>query len=190
MEAKAWADIGADMVCLQGGEAGGHRGGWLPQSENDPLGLLTLISQTRAITDIALIGAGGIISRENVQAVISAGASMAQIGTAFLTTKESGIAPIYKQQLLKNKNQPRPTRLTRLFSGKLARGLVNEYMEIFSDYDNPHSLPPYPQLNAMTKPMRANAKQQQNPEYMSLWAGQGVNLVEDETVADLLNRLW
>ncbi len=190
LEAKAWADIGADMVCLQGVEAGGHRGGWLPQSENDPLGLLTLISQTKAITDIPLIGAGGIVSREGVQAVISAGASMAQIGTAFLITKESGIAPIYKQQLLKNKNQPRPTRLTRLFSGKLARGLVNEYMEKFSDYDNPQSLPPYPQLNAMTKPMRATAKQQDNVEYMSLWAGQGVNLVEDESVAELLNRLW
>ena len=62
LEAKAWAEIGVDAVCVQGVEAGGHRGGWLPQSANDPLGLLTLISQTRACTDIPLIAAGGIMT--------------------------------------------------------------------------------------------------------------------------------
>ena len=61
LEAKEWAEIGADAVCVQGIEAGGHRGGWLPQSASDPLGLLTLISQTRTCTDIPLIAAGGIL---------------------------------------------------------------------------------------------------------------------------------
>lgn len=83
LEAKAWADIGADAVCVQGVEAGGHRGGWLPQSENDPLGLLTLISQTRACTDIPLIAAGGIMNGQDIKAVQTAGAELAQIGTAF-----------------------------------------------------------------------------------------------------------
>ncbi len=190
LEAKAWADIGADMVCVQGVEAGGHRGGWLTQSEEDPMGLLTLISQTRAITDIPLIGAGGIMNREGIQAVLSAGATMAQLGTAFLTTKESGINATYKQSLLDNKTSPRNTRLTRLFSGKLARGLVNDYMAKYAEYDNKASLPPYPQLNAMTKPMRATAKDRQNAEYLSLWVGQGVAMVQDETVAELMERLW
>lgn len=191
LEAKAWADIGADMVCVQGSEAGGHRGGWLPQSEDDPMGLLTLISHTRAVTDIALIAAGGIMNKQSIEAVMQAGASMAQIGTAFLTTHESGINPTYKAELLKTAQQGhRVTRLTRLFSGKQARGLVNDFMQKYAEYDSPQFLPPYPQLNAMTKPMRANAKDKQDPEYLSLWAGQGVGLVREESVAELMASLW
>ncbi|PIE47740.1 MAG: 2-nitropropane dioxygenase [Gammaproteobacteria bacterium] len=191
LEAKAWADIGADMVCVQGIEAGGHRGGWLTQSQADPLGLLTLISQTKAITQVPLIAAGGIMTKRDIDAVRQAGAALAQLGTAFLTTKESGINPTYKAELLKTaKIQHRVTRLTRLFSGKQARGLVNEYMDKYAQYDNENTLPAYPQLNAMTKPMRAHASHTQTPEYLSLWAGQGVNLVREESVAELMQRLW
>lgn len=191
LEAKAWADIGADMVCVQGVEAGGHRGGWLIQSQADPLGLLTLISQTKAITQVPLIAAGGIMTKQDIDAVRQAGAELAQLGTAFLTTKESGINPTYKAELLKTaKTQHKVTRLTRLFSGKQARGLVNEYMDKYAPYDNENALPAYPQLNAMTKQMRTNASQTQNPEYLSLWAGQGVNLVREESVAELMQRLW
>ncbi len=100
VEAKAWAEIGADAVCVQGVEAGGHRGGWLAQSADDPLGLLTLISQTRAITNIPLMAAGGIMTGQAIKAVQTAGAELAQIGTAFLTTDKSGIDDTYKQALL------------------------------------------------------------------------------------------
>ncbi|SUD92053.1 NAD(P)H-dependent flavin oxidoreductase [Psychrobacter phenylpyruvicus] len=190
LEAKAWADIGADAVCVQGYEAGGHRGGWLPQSEQDPLGLLTLISQTKAVTEIPLIAAGGIMNAQDIRAIQSAGAQLAQLGTAFLTTFESGINPAYKAELLKVSRGERSnlTRLTRLFSGKQARGLVNDYLTKYAEYDN-DTLPAYPQLNAMTKPMRAAAGKQGNSEYLSLWAGQGVNQVRQEPAESLLQRL-
>lgn len=190
LEAKAWADIGADAVCMQGYEAGGHRGGWLPESEQNPLGLLTLISQTKSVTNVPLIASGGIMNAQDIQAVQSAGAELAQLGTAFLTTHESGINPSYKAELLKVSRGERSnlTRLTRLFSGKQARGLVNDYLTQYAKYDN-DSLPAYPQLNAMTKPMRAEAGKQGNSEYLSLWAGQGVNQVQQQSVKDLLQRL-
>ncbi|PNK60803.1 NAD(P)H-dependent flavin oxidoreductase [Psychrobacter sp. FDAARGOS_221] len=190
LEAKAWADIGADAVCVQGAEAGGHRGGWLAQSEQDPMGLLVLISQTKAITDVPLIAAGGIMTADAIKAVQTAGAALAQMGTVFLTTTESGISATYKSELLKVANGQRDgrTRLTRLFSGKQARGLVNDYLEQFAAYDNT-SLPAYPQLNAMTKPMRAAAAQASNPEYMSLWAGQGVSQVQALSVHELMTQL-
>jgi nitronate monooxygenase len=89
LEAKAWADIGADAVCVQGVEAGGHRGGWLPQSASDPLGLLTLIAQTRACTDIPLIAAGGIMTGQDIKAVQAAGAELAQMGTAGAAQKRA-----------------------------------------------------------------------------------------------------
>ncbi|MGE6796582.1 NAD(P)H-dependent flavin oxidoreductase [Psychrobacter okhotskensis] len=191
LEAKAWAEIGVDAVCVQGVEAGGHRGGWLPQSENDPLGLLTLISQTRACTDIPLIAAGGIMTGQAIKAIQSAGAELAQIGTAFLTTDTCGINDSYKQALLDASQDKRSseTRLTRLFSGKQARGLLNDYLRDFGQFESAHELPPYPQLNAMTKVLRAHAKQNLDAEYQSLWAGQGVALVRQERTIELLERL-
>ena len=191
LEAKAWAEIGADAVCVQGSEAGGHRGGWLPQSSNDPLGLLTLISQTRACTDVPLIAAGGIMTGQAIKAVQTAGAELAQIGTAFLTTDKCGINDIYRQALLDASEGKRSTetRLTRLFSGKQARGLLNDYLLDFAQYESAHELPPYPQLNAMTKNLRGYATKNLNPEHESLWAGQGVALVRQERTLELLERL-
>ena len=191
LEAKAWADIGVDAVCIQGSEAGGHRGGWLPQSASDPMGLLTLISQTRACTDILLIAAGGIMTGQAIKAVQTAGAELAQIGTAFLTTDKCGINEIYKQSLLDASQDKRSseTRLTRLFSGKQARGLLNDYLRDFAQFESAHELPPYPQLNAMTKVLRADAKNNLDPEHQSLWAGQGVALVRQESTLELLERL-
>ncbi|MGP9691943.1 NAD(P)H-dependent flavin oxidoreductase [Psychrobacter sp. AOP30-A2-5] len=191
LEAKAWSDIGADAVCVQGVEAGGHRGGWLAQSENDPLGLLTLISQTRACTDIPLIAAGGIMTGQDIKAVQTAGAELAQIGTAFLTTDKCGINDIYKQALLDASEDKRSTetRLTRLFSGKQARGLLNDYLRDFARFESAHELPPYPQLNAMTKFLRGHATNNLHSEYQSLWAGQGVALVRQERTIELLERL-
>ncbi|MGM8887457.1 NAD(P)H-dependent flavin oxidoreductase, partial [Psychrobacter sp. 1U2] len=191
LEAKAWAEIGADAVCVQGVEAGGHRGGWLPQSANDPMGLLTLISQTRACTDIPLIAAGGIMTGQAIKAIQTAGAELAQIGTAFLTTDKCGINATYKQALLdaSQDNRSSETRLTRLFSGKQARGLLNDYLRDFAQFENAHELPPYPQLNAMTKDLRAHAKKTLDAEHQSLWAGQGVALVRQEGTIELLERL-
>ena len=191
LEAKEWADIGADAVCVQGIESGGHRGGWLPQSVSDPLGLLTLISQTRACTDIPLIAAGGIMSGQAIKAIQTAGAELAQIGTAFLTTDKCGINDIYKQALLDASEDKRSaeTRLTRLFSGKQARGLLNDYLRDFAQYESAHDLPPYPQLSAMTTFMRANANKNLDAEHQSLWAGQGVALVRQERTVELLERL-
>lgn len=191
LEAKAWSEIGADAVCVQGVEAGGHRGGWLPQSETDPLGLLTLISQTRACTDIPLIAAGGIMTGQDIKAVQAAGAELAQMGTAFLTTDQCGINDTYKQALIDASQGLRSseTRLTRLFSGKLARGLLNNYLRDFAQFEYADTLPPYPQLNAMTKFMRADAAKRLDAEHLSLWAGQGVTLVKNESTDALLIRL-
>ena len=191
LEAKAWAEIGVDAVCVQGIEAGGHRGGWLSQSANDPMGLLTLISQTRACTDIPLIAAGGIMTGQAIKAIQTAGAELAQIGTAFLTTDKCGINDIYKQALLDASQDKRSseTRLTRLFSGKQARGLLNDYLRDFGQFESAHELPPYPQLNAMTNDLRAHATNNLDAEHQSLWAGQGVALVRQEKTVELLERL-
>jgi len=190
-EALAWAEMGADAVCVQGSEAGGHRGGWLAESMRDPMPLLPLLKETQSLTNISLIAAGGLMSADDIRAVLNAGATMAQLGTAFLTTDKSGIHPTYKQGLLAASRGTRSsdTRLTRLFSGKMARGLVNDYLQSMACFDDAEQLPAYPQLNAMTKPMRAHAAKMGDTEHLSLWAGQGVRQVKDEPTTALLTRL-
>ncbi|MGO2622482.1 MAG: nitronate monooxygenase, partial [Psychrobacter sp.] len=73
--------------------------------------------------------------------------------------------------------------------GKQARGLLNDYLRDFAQYESAHELPPYPQLNAMTKNLRADAKRNLDAEHQSLWAGQGVALVRQESTLELLERL-
>jgi len=152
---------------------------------------LTLIAQTRACTDIPLIAAGGIMTGQDIKAVQAAGAELAQMGTAFLTTDQCGINDTYKQALLDASHSRRSseTRLTRLFSGKLARGLLNDYLRDFAQFESADELPPYPQLNAMSKSMRAHASKNMDAEHQSLWAGQGVTLVKQESTFELLERL-
>lgn len=194
-EAQAWEQVGADAVCVQGVEAGGHRGGWLAESDADPLGLLTLISQTKNCTSLPLIAAGGIMTSKDIKAIQAAGADFAQLGTAFLATDKSGVSLDYKNALVAASQGKRrcETRLTRLFSGKLARGLVNGFLEDFAKFDNQSGnsaeLPPYPQLNAMTTPMRSHAAKHHDVEHLSIWAGQGVSQVKKEPTTELLKRL-
>ena len=138
-----------------------------------------------------MIAAGGIMTGQDIKAVQAAGAELAQMGTAFLTTDQCGINDTYKQALIDASQGLRSTetRLTRLFSGKLARGLLNNYLRDFAQFECADTLPPYPQLNAMTKFMRADAAKRLDAEHLSLWAGQGVTLVKNESTDALLTRL-
>lgn len=182
-EVQAWQALGADAVVVQGVGAGGHQGGWLGGEKLSTLELLKLAKQS---TTVPLISAGGIASRESVQTMLDNGADMVAVGTAFLTTCESPINPLWKNKLLNATGED--TRLTRLYSGKWARGVVTDYMNRFADLDN-DDLPSYPTLNAMTKSLRAYGASSQNTDFMSLWAGTGVADCRDESMSELVARL-
>lgn len=182
-EVQAWQAVGADAVVVQGVGAGGHQGGWLA---GEKLDTLTLLQLAKEMTNLPLISAGGIASRESVKLMLDNGADMVAVGTAFLTTDESPISALWKNKLLNATGDD--TRLTRLYSGKSARGVVTEYMERFLHVDN-DDLPIYPTLNAMTKPLRAYGASSQNTDFMSLWAGTGVADCRDESMSELVARL-
>ena len=61
-----------------------------------------------------------------IAAALALGASAVQMGTAFLTCDEAGIPDAYKQAILGAREDG--TRLTRAFSGRPARGIVNRFM--------------------------------------------------------------
>src|SRR6516164_6797545 len=182
-EAAIAAAAGADTLCVQGFEAGAHRGTFAnDDAPGRDYGLLSLIGEVAAVTGLPQIAAGGIMGPRQVRAVLAAGAMAAQCGTAFLRSPESGAHPLHKAALA----DPRytATTVTRAFSGRPARGLVNEFI-----VDHPDAPPAYPEINNATRPLRAAATARGDTGRMSLWAGQGYRLAADLPAAEIIARL-
>ncbi|MBW7644082.1 NAD(P)H-dependent flavin oxidoreductase [Geobacillus thermoleovorans] len=183
-EACMAAEAGANALCVQGEEAGGHRASFGNDPKKDgALELFPLLAQVRTAVRIPLVAAGGIMDGRGIAAALKAGASVVQLGTAFLRCPESGAHPLHKQALA----DPRfvETAVTRAFTGRPARGLVNRFM---AEY---RALAPaaYPHVHHMTKPLRAAAAKAGDPEGMSLWAGTGYRLARELPAAELVEEL-
>jgi nitronate monooxygenase len=184
-EAIVWQALGADAVCLQGIEAGGHRGTFIGAQHASNLSTLELVRCCVPHLCIPSIAAGGLMVGADIAAALAAGARMVQMGTAFLTTREAGTSAAYRKCLLDAKSDT--TRQTRAFSGRLARGLNNQFMQIMEAVAD--QVPAYPIQNALTSSLRAAAGKASNTELMSLWAGQGVARCRDLAVAELMHAL-
>lgn len=184
-EAQAWAAVGADAVVASGMEAGGHRGTFLGDFEASMVGTLALVPQCVDAVDIPVIAAGGIMDGRGIAAAQALGAQAAQMGTAFLACHESGIGPAYRQALAQA--QDTDTRLTRVFSGRPARGIVNAMMEALAAEED--RVPAYPVQNALTGALRRAAAAQGRTSHLSLWAGQGVAQVRPMPAAQLVALL-
>ena len=182
-EAKAAAAAGADLLCAQGIEAGAHRGTF---SNNDgpgqDYGLLSLIGEVARVTGLPQIATGGIVSPGQVRAVLAAGAVAAQCGTAFLRCPESGAHPAYKAALASPRYSV--TAVTRAFSGRPARGLLNQFM-----LDHADAPAAYPEINNATRALRAAAAKSGDTDRMSLWAGQGFRSAADRPAAEVIEML-
>jgi len=184
-EALAWQAIGADAVIASGIEAGGHRGTFIGRQEDATLGARDLWPAVAQAVDIPVIAAGGIMHGADIQVALELGAAAVQMGTAFLVTDESGIHPAYKGRLLAAEGQP--TRLTRSFSGRYARGIENRFMRDMATVEA--QVPPYPIQNALTGSIRAAAAASNDTELMSLWAGTGVARARPMSAAQLIKLL-
>ncbi|MEU6541053.1 nitronate monooxygenase [Streptomyces sp. NPDC047000] len=184
-EARAVEQAGADAVIAQGMEAGGHQGTHRDNPETDCAGiaLLPLVAQIREIVDIPVVAAGGIMRGSQIAAVLAAGASAAQLGTAFLATPESGAHALHKQAL----TNPLYTRteLTRAFSGRPARGLVNRFVREHGRY----APAAYPDVHHLTAPLRKAAAKAGDPQGMALWAGQGHRMAREMPAGRLVEVL-
>lgn len=184
-EALAWRSVGADAVCAQGLEAGGHRGTFLHAFDEALVGTMALVPQIVDAVELPVIAAGGMMDGRGVAAALALGAQAAQLGTAFLGCPETGLAPAYRHALFHGTETA--TRLTRAFSGRPARGIVNEFMQAMDPVAG--ALPPYPVLNALTAPMRARAAAGGDAALMSLWAGQGLRMFRQRPAAALVAEL-
>ncbi|HJQ55702.1 MAG TPA: nitronate monooxygenase [Vineibacter sp.] len=184
-EARALEQAGVDAVVAQGSEAGGHRGSFAGAFESSLVGTMALVPQIVDAVRLPVVASGGIMDGRGIVASLALGAAAVQMGTAFLACDEAGVPDAYKRALLAAREDG--TRLTRAFSGRPARGIVNRFM---SDIDAaPESILPFPLQNALTRPMRTAAAKQDRAEFLSLWAGQGVGLGRRQPAADLVARL-
>ncbi|MCU1451090.1 MAG: 2-nitropropane dioxygenase [Acidimicrobiales bacterium] len=181
-EATAAVTAGADCLCVQGREAGAHRGSFTNDIPDEVLGILELVRELKAVTDLPLIAAGGIVDGAGVAEVLRAGAVAAQVGTAFLRCPESGAHAVYKEAL----GDPRftTTAFTRAFSGRPARGLVNQFM-----LDHPEAPAAYPEINNATRPLRAAAAAAGDPDRLSLWAGENWRRATARPAGEVVERL-
>ncbi|EGX54938.1 dioxygenase [Streptomyces zinciresistens K42] len=184
-EAYAAQRAGADAVIAQGVEAGGHQGTHRdsPEKDGTGLGLLSLVAQVRETVGLPIVAAGGLMRGSQIAGVLAAGAVAAQLGTAFLATRESGANALHKQAL----THPLFTRteLTRAFSGRPARGLVNRFLR----EHGPYAPAAYPEVHHLTSPLRKKAAASGDPQGMALWAGQGHRLARELPAGQLVETL-
>jgi len=180
-EARIAHAAGAGALVLQGSEAGGHRASFVDRDGAEQLGILALTRLVARTIELPLIAAGGLGDGRAVEAVLAAGAAAAQVGTAFLRAPEAGTHPAHKAALAAET----PTALTRAFTGRLARGLVNRFL-----VDHSSAAPcAYPHVHHATAPIRAAARRAGDSDGFNLWAGQAHALAEERPAAEIVATL-
>lgn len=186
-EGQFLESIGCHAVVGQGYEAGGHRGTFLNSAMMPKIGTMALISQLTNTLRIPVIGAGGIMNGQGLIAALSLGAEAVQMGTAFLTTFESGVSPSFRQVLLESNEES--TVVTSMFTGKPARGIYNRFVKEMSQQISSDELPSYPTQHFLTQAIRKEANKQGKKDLCSFWAGQGVRLCRETSTSELLEKI-
>ena len=173
------AASGADVLIAQGAEAGGHRASFDDADERD-IPLLELLAGLRDAVDLPLVASGGIADRATADAARAAGAVAVQAGTAFLLCPEAGTSAPHREAV----SRGGPTSITRAFTGRRARGIVNRFM-----LEHPDAPSAYPHIHYVTAPLRASARSAGDAERINLWAGTNVGLAAARSAADVVAEL-
>ncbi|HXD66349.1 MAG TPA: nitronate monooxygenase [Solirubrobacteraceae bacterium] len=180
-EAALARDAGADALVAQSTEAGGHRAYFSDTGEHEEYGLLVLLRLLHTEPSPPVVATGGLMDGAGIAAAHVAGASAVQLGSAFLLAPEAGTSPPHRARVA----APGMTRLTRAFSGRTARGIVNRFMDEH-DADAPSA---YPQVHHLTSPLRAAARDTGDGDAINLWAGQGHARAQARPAAEIVRTL-
>ncbi|MGN6170221.1 MAG: NAD(P)H-dependent flavin oxidoreductase [Solirubrobacteraceae bacterium] len=180
-EAAHAGGAGADVLVVQGSEAGGHRASFTDRSDLPLYGLLALLSLVLEQSALPLVASGGIATGRGIAAVLCAGARAAQLGSAFMLCPEAGTSQVHRAALRTTTG----TALTRAFTGRLARGIHNEFL----DQHSAAAPIAYPELHYVTAPMRAQAREAQNADLVNLWAGETHALAREAPAAEVVRQL-
>jgi nitronate monooxygenase len=184
-EAVALEKAGLDFIVASGFEGGGHRGSFLHAPADSLFGSFSLIPRVVDAVTIPVIAAGGIADGRGLVAALALGAEAVQIGTAFLSCADSGATKAQREVLLSG--AARRTGLTDAFTGRLARGMRNRFMDELKDVSGPPL--PFPLQHALTQTVAAPASAKATPELMIVWAGQSAGVSHCTEAAELMAQL-
>ena len=185
-EARWLESHGADVVIAQGREAGGHRAMFLSADVDAQPGLFALLPQVRDAVSVPVVAAGGVSDGRGIAAAFALGAGAVQIGTAYLRTPEATITEIHRLALAGARDDA--TRLTNVFTGRPARGLVNRFVSEAGPLSP--DAPPFPLAAGAAAPLRAAAEKRGSGDFSPLWAGESAALAREEGAEALTRRLW
>lgn len=176
---------GCDAIIAQGAEAGGHRGIFLGDDISRQVGTMALVPQVVDAVDVPVIAAGGIADGRGIVAALALGASAVQIGTAYMFCPEAKISPPHRAALRTAHDDD--TVMTRVFTGRPARGIVNRIMrELGPMSDAP---PAFPLAGGALAPLRGKTEPAGSGDFMSLWSGQAARLARPMPAAELTEKL-
>lgn len=175
---------GVDLVVATGAEGAGHRVSFLEAAEDALIGTIALVPQVADAVQVPVIAAGGIADRRGVAAAFALGAEGAQIGTAFLRTRQSAANDSYRAAI--DATPAHGTVLTRAMSGRLSRGAPNEATRTIEAEE---AIAPFPAQNWLTGQFRKEAAARDRGELMSLWIGQGAGCARFEDAEELFAEL-
>lgn len=182
-EALAAAAAGAHGLIVQGSAAGGHSAAWDCAHRVRCRPTTDLVAAVRAVTSLPIAAAGGVSAAADVQTLLTAGATSTVVGTALLRADEAGTSATHRAGLA----SPEFTRteLTRAFTGRWARALVNG----FASRHGAYAPDAYPELHFLTSPMRRAAAAAGDVERLHLWAGTGWRAARAAPAAVIIEEL-
>jgi nitronate monooxygenase len=185
-EAIALENAGVDAIVATGFEAGGHRVSFLRSAEDSLMGTFALIPQVADSVKIPIIAAGGIADARGIKAALALGADAVQIGTAFLATSQSNALQDHKDKLFTS--DAKYTTLTKVFTGRLSRGIRNRLTEELKNHEDLFA--PYPLQGKFMSLLKAYpATENSNPDFKSYWAGQSASLLKHRDAKILIETL-
>lgn len=125
---KKCLDVGADIICAQGGEGGGHTG-HVPTTVLIPTVSKMCAEARSPLTGqpVQCIAAGGLFNGQSLAAALMLGASAVWIGTRFVLCEEAG-APKAHQEAVRTAGFDDNVR-TIIFTGRPLRVRNNPYIE-------------------------------------------------------------
>lgn len=187
-EAKEAEAAGADVIVAKGFEAGGHSGAFKPEEAmRCGVGLLSLVPAIADSVALPIVASGGIADGRTTAAALMLGASAVQIGTGFLRTTESTIAPAWSDAI--GHAQPEDTIVTRAFSGRAGRSIATQYALAMELNDSPEPAP-YPVQRGLTKAMRTTAAKENRIDGIQAWAGQSARLAQTKSATQITQEIW
>lgn len=175
--AKLMERAGADAVVAEGMESGGHIGSQTT---------MTLVPQVADAVSIPVIAAGGIADGRGMAAAMLLGAEGIQMGTRFVTAKESIVHENYKERIIKAKDID--SEVTGTSTGHPIRVLRNQMTREYLKLEKAGAS--FEELEELTLGSLRKAVIDGDVIHGSLMAGQSAGLVKrEQTCKEIIEEI-